>query len=107
MAFHSLYELCQSQGLKQRMIACAAAAEEANPVAWIDQQMYGMVPLMLTPPDGEGSSQHWWQVWEYAKANMTENNNPDIGARTDVILDDWINSVIVTHRLNLGLITPP
>jgi hypothetical protein len=73
---------------------------------WIEQQKYALVPLMTTPPAEDGSYQYWWQVWEYAKAHMTENNNPDIGARTDVILDSWINQVLVTHRLNLGLINP-
>lgn len=102
MAFHTTYKMLQSEGLKQRMIAAAAAAGEANPVMWVDQQKWGMVPLMITPPDNQGAYQYWWQVWEYAEANATENNNPDIGARTDVILDAWINSVIVTHRINRG-----
>lgn len=86
------------------MVAAAAAAGEPNPVTWIDQQIYGMVPLMLTLPDAGNVRQYWWQVWEYAESTMTVNSNPDIGARTDVILDAWINSVIMTHRLNLGLL---
>jgi hypothetical protein len=106
MAFHTTYKMLQSEGLKQRMVAAAAALGEANPETWIDQQRYALVPLMLTPPDEQGASQYWWQVWEYAQAHMNENNNPDIGARTDVILDSWINQVLVTHRLNLGLIPP-
>lgn len=97
MAYRSTYQMVNSPGLKERFIACAASLGIANPVTWVEQQMWGMVPLMLAP-----DASPWWQVWEYAEANKTINNNPDTGARTDVILDAWVLTVVQTRISNLA-----
>lgn len=93
MSFHTTYKIIKSEGLKERMIAAAAAAGRADAPMWVEQNLWGMVPLMTEP-----GGQYWWQVWEYCEAQThNENTNPDIGARTDVILDAWIATVIDTY----------
>lgn len=94
--YQTTYDICNSPGLKSRMIACAAQEGIANPIAWVDQHVWGMVPLMLTP-----NGEPWWQVWEYAESTKTINHQPDTGARTDTILDPWIQTVVLTRIANL------
>ena len=101
MAFETTYKMSESDGLKRRMVAAAASAGRADAKMWVEQNWFGMVPLMVTPLDTENNSQAWWTVWEYAEAGQASiGSNADIGGRTDVILDAWISQVVNTYIQN-------
>lgn len=91
MAFETTYKmLMESEGLKRRMVAAAAAAGQSDAPMWVEQNKWAMLPLMVEP-----SGQHWWQVWEYAENTITISQDiKDIGAKEDVIVDAWIAQTI-------------
>lgn len=94
MAYMTSHRMLQSPGLKQRLTVAAAAEGRADAPMWVEQNLWAMLPLMIEP-----GGQKWWQVWEYAEQTATfkYDENQDIGLRSDVILDEWISTVVATH----------
>jgi hypothetical protein len=89
MSYQAIIEMSQSGTLMGR-IAAAAAAEglaERNgehPVQWAQQNIW-----RIASTDG------WAEAWNTAEENKTINDNPDTGARNNVITDDMIREAVV------------
>lgn len=90
MSYTSIVEMAGSVALRDR-IAAAAAAEpgfEGDPSTWALQNL-----LRVCAHDAA-----WQSAWQYVKETMTINDNPDIGARDDVISDAMILSAVQAVR---------
>ena len=84
MSYMALVEIVGSGSLRSRIAACVAReGYNGDPVAWADSHMWMVC-----------SQQDWVDAWSYAKDTATVNNNPDIGARDDVINDGMILAVV-------------
>lgn len=84
MTYTSILEMTQSQSLQGRIAACAA--EEGftgNALEWAFNHVWEIV-----------AAGNWDSNWDSAKASMTVNDNPDMGARNDVVSDAMILSVV-------------
>lgn len=83
MSYNALARMAKSQGLRNRLVACAAQEDVEFPDQWVGSHLWKLV-----------SDTSWVSAWTYAEDIMTVNNNPDIGARDDVISDGMILSVV-------------
>jgi hypothetical protein len=85
MSYTSIVEMAGSVSLMGRITAAAAAEQVPNPDQWI----YSVIWRIAASPG-------WDTKWDSAKSSDTINQNPDTGARTDVISDDDILAAIHT-----------
>jgi hypothetical protein len=83
MSYSSIVEMANSESLRSRITAAAAAQEVPNPDQWI----YGVAWQVAASPG-------WDTKWDSAKSSYNINENPDVGARTDVISDADILAAI-------------
>lgn len=87
MSYTSIVSMTNSPGLIQRIAACAASERGFTQDArsWAAQNIMRVCAH---------NAAEWTATWDYAVATMTVNDNPDIGARNDVIGDHMILSVV-------------
>lgn len=83
MFYNAVVEMAQSASLRNRVAACAAAEGVTNPEQWAASKMWALA-----------SSPGWAEDWAYAQDTYTVNQNPDTGARTDVIGDAQILAAV-------------
>lgn len=96
MTYTSVVEMTMSQALLNRVAACAAdEGVPSNPLMWAQQNIWAVV----TADTG------WSAAWDSARANSSDNYNPDTGARDDVITDSMILSVV--QPMILAMLAPP
>ena len=76
MSYNAVPEMAESEGLKRRLVGAAAQEGRADAKIWVEQNIYSLV-----------SHTDWVTDWSYAQNTKTINNNPDTGARDDVIND--------------------
>jgi len=84
MTYQSIVEMTSSESLLNRV--AAAAAEEGftdDPLSFARNNIWQIV-----------AAGNWDAQWDSAKASQTVNDNPDMGARDDVITDGMILSVV-------------
>lgn len=79
VSYQSIVELSRSTTLQMRIAACAAMEDIEEPQVWAAQRMWKFA-----------AQPGWADAWAYAKDNYTADQNPDIGARPDVISDPMI-----------------
>lgn len=85
MAYTSIVEMTMSQALLNRIAACAAdEGFPDNPLLWSQQNIWAIV----------ASDSGWSAAWDSANASASEDYNPDTGARSDVITDGMILTVV-------------
>jgi len=84
MTYSSVVEMAQSDSLLNR-VAAAAASEgfEDDPVSFARNMIWQIV-----------ASPGWSEAWDSAQAAASVNDNPDTGARDDVITDGMILSAV-------------
>jgi hypothetical protein len=83
MSYQTVIEIVNSGSLMYRIAACAAGEGIADPQTWVSARKW------------EFASQPGWDDdWAYAKDTATINQNPDIGARDDVINDAKILTAV-------------
>lgn len=85
MSYNTTIRIANSESLIVRIVACAAGEQVESPESWVRNHTWNFA----TTPG-------WAAKWEYAAATMTINNNPDIGARDDVINDNDILAAVQT-----------
>lgn len=83
MTYYATQEMAASGSLHNRITACAAQEGFTNPVEWTAQHVWAVV-----------ARTDWSDAWTYAKDNYNINQNPDIGARNDVISDAMILAAV-------------
>ena len=83
MTYNSIGKLASSAGLNRRINACAAQEGAENSQMWVMNNLYKLC-----------SAPGWAAAWESAEASATDNENPDIGMRDDVITDEMILSAV-------------
>lgn len=83
MTYSSIVEMAQSQSLSQRIAACAAQEEIAEPQGWVATNMWRLA-----------ASPGWAEKWDYAKGTYAKDKNPDTGDRPDVISDEDILAAV-------------
>ena len=76
MSYSSIVEMAQSNTLRERMTACAAQEGIDQPAYFIDLNIWRL-----------SATSAWGASWDSAKASYNVNQNPDFGARTDIISD--------------------
>jgi hypothetical protein len=84
MTYNSIGKIATSAGMNKR-ISAAAAQEGAEGNA----QMFTMNNIWQI-----AASPGWAEAWESAEQTSSDNNNPDIGARNDVITDGMIIAAV-------------
>jgi len=87
MSYQSIVEMASSQSLIARIVAAAAAEGQDEPLSWANSNIW----KLCSTPD-------WDDAWDYAKGVANINNNPDTGARNDVINDNMILSAVQALR---------
>lgn len=80
----NIIRMAESQSLRDRVMGCAAQEGHTDPRGFADRNMMRIV----------ASDSAWVASWDYAAAEYNVNQNPDIGARTDVISDGMILSQV-------------
>ena len=83
MSYATILEISDNQTLLRRIQACAAQEGIPDPSMWVETHKW---ELACTPG--------WGDDWSYAKDTATVNQNPDIGARDDVISDSKILAAV-------------
>jgi hypothetical protein len=83
MSYNSIVEIAQSESLRGRITAAAAAEGIDYPEQWASTAMWKLA-----------ASPGWADKWDSANDSYTVNANPDTGARTDVISDGDILSAV-------------
>lgn len=83
MAYMDIVEMAGNQSFIARVAACAAAEGISNPQAWAVENIWKVAGF----PGFDGA-------WRAAEANKTINQNPDTGARTDVISDAMLQASV-------------
>lgn len=83
MSLGVIVEMANSTALRDRIAACAAQEGIADPVAWASQRMWEFA-----------AQAGWADSWAYAVQNYNKNQNPETGARDDVITDQTILSAV-------------
>lgn len=84
MSYLSIRDMALSPSLKNRCAACAAQeGYPGNAQVWIEQVMWTIA-----------AAPGWGESWDSAQAAETINQNPDMGARGDVITDPMILAVV-------------
>lgn len=89
MSYNDLSTMKANGSLFNRIVAAAAAEQITNPEGWAGQYLW---PLITQPG--------WQDAWAYAEDNKTINQNPDTGARTDVINDNMILGAVQAVKNN-------
>ena len=89
MSYQAIIEMSQSGTLLGRVAAAAAAEGLAqrtgeHPLQWAQQNIWRVA-----------AAEGWAEAWGTAEASKTINQNPDTGARTDVITDDMIREAVI------------
>lgn len=87
MSYLSVVEMAGSASLLARITACASGEGQADPQSWAQSNIW---KLCATPD--------WDDAWAYAKDTQNVNQNPDTGARDDVINDQMILSAVQAVR---------
>lgn len=82
-SYAGIVEIATSASLQERVTAAAAAEGIDNPSVWVTEHMW---KLAATPG--------WSDDWDYATDAYQVNQNPDTGARTDVINDQKILAAV-------------
>lgn len=83
MSYSTIIEMFNSASLRERIIACAAQEGATDPNTWAQINIWKII-----------KNQTWVDDWKYAKDTYNVNQNPDIGARIDVISDGDILSAV-------------
>lgn len=83
MNYNAIAEMSQSSSLRNRVTACAAECNKTDPSTWSATRMWQIA-----------AAPGWNEAWAYAVDTLTVNQNPDIGARTDVITDAMILAAV-------------
>jgi hypothetical protein len=83
MSYLTVIEIVNSGSLMSRIVACAASEDIPDPQTWVDMRKWEFA-----------SQPGWSNDWAYAKDTATINQNPDIGARDDVINDAKILTAV-------------
>lgn len=83
MSYYSVIEMANSASLIGRVTACAAGEKIADPESWTRKYLWRIC-----------ASPGWATQWESASNTLQINQNPDLGARTDVITDGNILSAV-------------
>lgn len=83
MSYQAIMSMAQSGALRERVMACAAEQGEADPPGWSTTNMWKIA-----------ASPGWADKWSYAVDALTVNQNPELGARTDVISDEDILAAV-------------
>lgn len=83
MNYQSVLNMANSTSLMNRIIAAVAVEGIHNPEAFVNENRW---KLAATPG--------WADDWAYAEDVLTSNQNPDLGARDDVISDAKILAAI-------------
>jgi hypothetical protein len=84
MSYSSIVEMVGSASLQSRV--AAAAANEGyigDPMEWARQNIWAVA-----------ASPGWTAAWDSARADTSDNFNPDTGRRSDVITDGMILSAV-------------
>lgn len=87
MAYSSIVEMATSYSLISRVAAAAAQEGEQDPMTWAQQNAWEVA-----------AQPGWADSWDYAKDTATVNQNPDTGARNDVISDQQILGAVQAIR---------
>ena len=93
--YNSTRQMVESESLRLRVAAAAAAEGVLNPDQWARDQMWFLA-----------SNEEWVQSWSYAKDTETLDQNPDTGARPMVISDHAILSVVQARISYLESLEP-
>lgn len=83
MSYASIVEMANSGSLRSRVTACVAQEGIDNPEQWTASNIWKIV-----------SQPGWADDWDYTKGTYNVNNNPDTGARSDVIDDAQILAAV-------------
>lgn len=83
MNYNAIADMSQSNSLRSRVTACAAESGKPDPSTWSGSRMWQI-----------SASPGWNEAWANAVDNLNVNQNPDIGARTDVITDAMILAAV-------------
>lgn len=83
MSYNAVVSMANSNSLRMRIVAAAADQGVVNPQQWAQDNLWAVV-----------ASPGWAAKWRYALDTLTVNQNPDLGARDDVISDDDLLAVV-------------
>lgn len=86
MSYSTVVAMTQSPSLLGRVAACVASEPgfTGDAQGWASQNF---MRIVAKDPD-------WGTAWQYAADTATISDNPDLGARDDVINDGMILSVV-------------
>jgi hypothetical protein len=83
MSYNAVVSMANSNSLRMRIVAAAAEQNVVNPQQWAQDNLWHVV-----------ASPGWAEKWRYALETLTINQNPDLGARDDVISDGDLLAVV-------------
>ena len=84
MSYDTIGRMATSQSLGNRISAAAAQEGATGAISmWMMEHVWQVV-----------ASPGWAAAWESAEQTLTDNQNPDIGARNDVITDAMILAAV-------------
>lgn len=83
MSYKAIASMASNSSLISRVAAAAAKEGKPDPQTWAIQHMWQI-----------SASPQWDETWDYAVDTLNVNQNPDIGARTDVITDSMILAAV-------------
>lgn len=87
MAYSDIVQMATNYSLQSRVAAAAAQEGEQDPMTWAQSNAWDFA-----------AQPGWSDAWAYAKDTQTVNQNPDTGARNDVISDGMILSAVQAIR---------
>lgn len=93
MTYAAIVEMSNSASLSARVAACAAEQGNSQARQWAGANL---ISVVADPAFG------WPAAWDFAKGTATINNNPDIGARDDVISDVMILAAVQARKASQG-----
>lgn len=94
MSYTSVVLMAASGSLKQRITAAAAEHATPAPQQWAEQNIWTVVSIEPT----------WATNWDYSVETSTVNDNPDTGARNDVISDQMIKDAVFSVLASQGAV---
>jgi hypothetical protein len=84
MTYQSVVEMSKSESLIARVAACAAEEGfQDDPMSFARNNIWQII-----------AAGNWDTQWDSAQASGSVNDNPDTGARNDVVTDGMILSVV-------------
>lgn len=83
MSYASIVDMAGNQTLRNRITACAAQENVPEPEGFVGLNIWKLV-----------STTGWSEDWDTAKSTYNNNQNPDFGARTDIISDAEILAAV-------------